>query len=208
MTKTRTEAFSDGVFAIVITLLVLDIRLPQGEVRSNRDLLHLLQLALPNILTFIFSFLVVGVFWVAHHRIFDMIKQVNHYLLWSNIIYLMTIAIIPFPASVLAHHPFYTTSVIFYSSILFLCGLQHFFILRYAFYHQELKLAYFTREVYERALRTASIGPLCYLLAIASGFVSPIFSFCFILAALTFYIFLAPLLLPKSISQLNTSNIS
>jgi uncharacterized membrane protein len=194
MNKARTEAFSDGVFAIAITLLVLDIKLPAETATSDRDLRHLLQQALPNILTFIFSFLVVGVFWVAHHRIFESIKSMNHFLLWSNIFYLMTIAVIPFPAAVLAQHPFYNTSVIFYSSILFLCGLQHFFLLRYVYKHAELKATQFTPDFYKRALRTAAVGPACYLLAIASAFLSSVLSFCFIISALVFYIFLAPLL--------------
>ncbi len=176
MNKTRTEAFSDGVFAISITLLVLDIRLPSEDTHSNHELSHLLNLTLPNIVTFLFSFLVVGVFWVAHHRIFDFIKHVNHYLLWSNIIYLMTIAIIPFPAAVLARHPFYSTAVIFYSATLFLCAIQHFFILRHVYHNKELKLPHLTNEVYRRALLTASIGPVCYLFAILSSFITPLLS--------------------------------
>lgn len=197
MTKNRLEAFSDGVFSIAITLLVLNIKLPETEAASDKQLLSQLNLALPNIVTFIFSFLVVGVFWVAHHRIFAFIKHVDHYLLWSNIFYLMTIAIIPFPASVLARHPFFSASIIFYSCILFLCASQHFFFLRYIYRNEHLREGSFTNATYKRALKTASIGPGCYLLAIIFSFVHPLISFCFILAALIFYIFLAQLIIAK-----------
>lgn len=198
MNKTRLEAFSDGVFAIAITLLVLDIRLPEAEIHSEKELLRLLAGVLPAMATFVFSFLVVGVFWVAHHRIFDLIKSVNHYLLWSNIFYLLTVALIPFPASVLAKHPFHTTSVIFYSAVLFLCGFQHFFLLRYTFRHQPYRESSFTLPVYRRAKIVAAVGPVCYLLSIVLSFVHPVISFGFIGAALVFYIFLAPRFLPRS----------
>ncbi len=197
MTKARTEAFSDGVFAIAITLLVLDIKLPAEQAKTNAQLQHLLKEALPNILTFVFSFLVVGVFWVAHHRIFESIKKVNHYLLWSNIFYLLTIALIPFPAAVIAQHPFYPTSVIFYSSVLFLSAFQHFLVLGYVYTHPELKEENFTRENFRRSMLTGAVGPVCYLLSIACAFINTVLSFCFIITALIFYIFLAPLLLNK-----------
>lgn len=100
MTKIRLEAFSDGVFAIVITLLVLDIKTPQTDVTSNQELNALLKQAIPNFLTFVFTFLVVSVFWVAHHRIFNFIKAIGNYLLWVNVFYLMIVAIIPFSASI------------------------------------------------------------------------------------------------------------
>lgn len=197
MTKARTEAFSDGVFAIAITLLVLDIKLPAERATTDAQLQHLLKEALPNLLTFVFSFLVVGVFWVAHHRIFESIKKVNHRLLWSNIFYLLTIAVIPFPAAVMAQHPFYPTSVIFYSSILFLSAFQHFLVLAYVYAHPELKEERFTRENYRKSLQTGSVGPICYLLAILCAFINTAFSFGFIILALIFYIFLAPLLLDR-----------
>jgi len=106
MNKARLEAFSDGVFSISITLLVLDIKVPNFDSLGNEQLNRALVQALPNILTFVFTFLVVGIFWIAHHRIFTLVKAVNSSLLWINIFYLMLAAIIPFPASILAKHPF------------------------------------------------------------------------------------------------------
>lgn len=198
MTKNRLEAFSDGVFAIAITLLVLDIRLPDVEVQNGRQLWVLLLNVLPNLAIFIFSFLVVGVFWVAHHRIYAFIRYVNHYLMWSNVFYLLTVALIPFPASVLGKYPFYSAAVIFYCGVLLLCGVQHFLLLRYIFYRPALVESSFTAAAYKNSMRVAAVGPCCYLLAIASSFVHPGISFGFIVLALLFYIFIVPRFLPKA----------
>lgn len=197
MTKSRTEAFSDGVFSIAITLLVLNIKLPAEEANSDKELLHLLKLAFPGVLTFMFSFLVVGVFWVAHHRIFQFIKHMNHYLLWSNIVYLMTIAIIPFPAAILAQHPVLPTAVLFYSGVLLIVGVQHFFVLRYIRKHKEIRADEFNETLFKGAIKTAAVGPVCYLCAVVFSFITPVLSFSAIVFALAFYMFLAPFILNR-----------
>lgn len=188
MNKNRLEAFSDGVFAIVITLLVLDIHLPEKEITSNQTLLAAIQTITPNLLTFVFTFLVVAIFWVAHHRIFNLVKQVDAFLLYGNIFYLLTVAIIPFPASLLAKHPGLTGSIIIYSSILGLVGLQHFLLLGHIRQRPDLQNASFTRQTFQRAIRVGSVGPCCYAIAILTSFISPYISFVFILVPLIFYI--------------------
>jgi len=193
MTKTRVEAFTDGVFAIVITLLVLDIKFPEGKISNNGELLHAIAGTLPNIFTYLFSFLVVGVFWMAHHRLFAFVKQVNHYLLWSNIIYLMTVAIIPYPASILAKHPFFSGSVIFYASVLLLCAVQHLFFLGYLMKHEAYRNGSFSMQQKKRIYTLALAGPVLYVLAIVSSLITPVISFVFLLASLIFYIFFAQL---------------
>jgi uncharacterized membrane protein len=93
--------FSDAVFAIVITLLVLpltaEIDLPEG---NEGALAHVLDLW-PTVLTFLVSFLVVGQFWIAHHRTFGHVRASDHGLLWFNLVVLMTVAFLPFPAALL-----------------------------------------------------------------------------------------------------------
>ena len=82
MNKGRLEAFSDGVFAIVITLLILDVRLPPGVHVSIGALWQLL----PRLATFVLSFVVVGVYWVAHHNMMHFIERVDRSLLWLNLL--------------------------------------------------------------------------------------------------------------------------
>jgi uncharacterized membrane protein len=188
MTKHRVEAFSDGVFAISITLLVLNIRIPGAEVHDNAQLIRALRDALPNVLTFVFSFLVIGVFWVAHHRIFNFVKEVNHVILWSNIGYLLTVALMPFPAAILAQHPFLPAAIMLYCLLLFLCASQHLIFLLYMRGHPEIAEKSFTKARFRQFLYLAIVGPVCYIGAAFLSLVNPIISFCLILLALIFYI--------------------
>lgn len=197
MTRSRLEAFSDGVFSISITLLVLDIKIP-STVGSNQELVSSLKQVAPNILAFVFSFLVVGVFWVAHHRIFHFIKKVDHVILWSNVFYLMSVAFIPFPTSILAAHPFFPTAIVLYSLVLFLCAIQHFWLLRYIYKHPEYKEDELNKQAYKESLLLAAVGPVCYALAAVFSFVSPVISFILILLALVFYIVIVFYILKKS----------
>jgi TMEM175 potassium channel family protein len=97
MSKMRLEAFSDGVFAIVITLLILDVRLPSGASPTAEAIRSLA----PRIAAFVLSFIIVGVYWVAHHHMLHFVRQVNRQLLWLNLLLLLAVVFIPFPASLL-----------------------------------------------------------------------------------------------------------
>jgi uncharacterized membrane protein len=97
----RLVFFSDAVFAIVITLLVLpltvDIELPEGGTGLAAAVFE----RWPTVLTFVVSFLVVGQFWTAHHRTFGLIERQDQTLLWLNLVSLLTVAFLPFPAAIL-----------------------------------------------------------------------------------------------------------
>jgi uncharacterized membrane protein len=96
----RLEAFSDGVFAIAITLLILDVRAPAG----HGTLTHRLDQAWPTYLGYVLSFLVIGIMWANHHSIFRLIRETSHGLVVANLFLLMGIAFIPFPTSVLSEN--------------------------------------------------------------------------------------------------------
>ncbi|MEC3952807.1 TMEM175 family protein [Nocardia sp. CDC153] len=98
---TRVEAFSDGVMAIAITLLVLEIRLPETE---GGDLWHELTGLWPSYLAYAGSFLTVGVIWLCHHRFFARIRTMDGLLHCGNLLLLFAVAFLPFPTAVLAHH--------------------------------------------------------------------------------------------------------
>ncbi len=100
MAKNRLEAFSDGVFAIVITLLILDVRFPADKPLA----LETLWSVAPHLLAFALSFVIVGVYWVSHHNMLHFIKQVDRQLLWLNLTLLLVIVLIPFPAGLLGQH--------------------------------------------------------------------------------------------------------
>jgi uncharacterized membrane protein len=94
----RVEAFSDGVFAIVITLLVLDLKAPATEHKVLHDLLA----QWPAYVAYLASFAYVGVIWVNHHQLFTRLARVNTALLWWNLALLLTMSVLPFPTSVVS----------------------------------------------------------------------------------------------------------
>ena len=117
----RLIFFSDAVFAIAITLLVLDIKLPDNL--SEGDLPRAIGQLVPRIFGYIVSFLVLGLYWVGHHRNFSYIKRYDIALLWVNLIFLMFVAFLPFPTSVLGRYrtPF---AVSFYAASVAAVGLM------------------------------------------------------------------------------------
>jgi TMEM175 potassium channel family protein len=116
MTKNRLEAFSDGVFAIVITLLILDVRFPTDKPLT----LETLRSVVPHVLAFVLSFVIVGVYWVSHHNMLHFIRQVDRQLLWLNLVLLLLIVFIPFPAALLGQHADSALAVTLYGGNLML----------------------------------------------------------------------------------------
>jgi uncharacterized membrane protein len=99
----RVEAFSDGVFAIAITLLVLDLRVPRDLSEGARLLDALLRLW-PSYAAFVSSFATIGIMWMNHHRLFGLIRRVDHRLLIFNGLLLMGVTFVPFPTALVAEY--------------------------------------------------------------------------------------------------------
>jgi uncharacterized membrane protein len=97
----RVEAFSDGVFAIAITLLVLDIKVPLGQ---GTHLWHALGRQWPSYEAYLVSFLIIGIMWANHHQIFSYVVRVDRVLLFLNILVLLVVAALPFPTALIADY--------------------------------------------------------------------------------------------------------
>lgn len=117
----RLVFFSDAVFAVAITLLALDIRLPPSEHLSEGQLQRALVAIAPKYLAYLVSFVAVGLIWLGHHRKFQFIRRHDAILLRINLLLLMVVALVPFATSVLSES-FYPTSVILYSCVM--CALS------------------------------------------------------------------------------------
>ncbi len=111
----RLVFFSDAVMAIAITLLALEVRLPES-VTAPAQLPAALLESTPQIGAYFISFFVIGTFWIGHHRMFTHIKRYNQSLLWINLLFLFLIAILPFPTSVLGRFPGVALAVQFYAA--------------------------------------------------------------------------------------------
>jgi uncharacterized membrane protein len=100
MSKGRLEAFSDGVFAIAITLLVLEIKVP--SISEGKSLAHALLDLWPSYAGFVVSFITIGIIWVNHHSVISRLQSVDRALLFKNLLLLLTVSFIPFPTAVMA----------------------------------------------------------------------------------------------------------
>lgn len=104
MSSQRTEAFSDGVFAIAITLLVLELAVPSRQEAAEEGLGHALAHEWPAYFAYLVSFLVIGIIWVNHHTMFDKVRLVDRPVLFANLALLFTVALIPFPTRLLSEY--------------------------------------------------------------------------------------------------------
>ncbi len=100
----RTEAFSDGVFAIAITLLVLDLRVPVSTALGDESLARALGHEWPSYAAYVTSFLVIGIIWVNHHGVFELLGRIDRVALFLNLMLLMAVVAIPFTTSLLAEY--------------------------------------------------------------------------------------------------------
>jgi uncharacterized membrane protein len=104
MTSRRLEAFSDGVFAIAITLLVLDLAVPPRDTTPEGGLADALGHQWPAYFAYLVSFLVIGIIWVNHHTVFGKVRLVDRLVLFANLALLLTVSVIPFPTHLLAEY--------------------------------------------------------------------------------------------------------
>jgi uncharacterized membrane protein len=136
VSKYRMEIFSDGVFAIVITLLVLELRPPDVQ----RFTFSALSSVAPNVFAFVLSFVIVGMYWIAHHNMAVFVKGVDRLLLWLNLVLLLMIVFIPFSTAVLGRHLRDPDAVMLYGlNLLLVNGAGTAFWL-YAGSHAELRI--------------------------------------------------------------------
>lgn len=128
----RLLFFSDAVFAIAITLLIVEIRLPRADPRGgDAAVVDAFLVLIPHYIGFLISFFVIGRFWIGHHRIFGLLKDHDDRLIWRNLLFLLTIAIMPFPTSVISEYGGSPVAVIFYAGWLTLAGLLNRYIIAY-----------------------------------------------------------------------------
>jgi len=130
----RILFFSDAVFAIVITLLVLELKPPHIDRAdfSESALQHELLGLVPKLLGFVYSFFIVGMLWIEHHRVFRFIGHWDFGLIWRNLLFLLFVAFIPFPTALFSENYYSKTAFILYAGSFGLAALGKIFLWRYA----------------------------------------------------------------------------
>jgi len=164
----RIEAFSDGVFAIVITLLILELRVPQiNNPQDPYELFNALLGVAPKFLSFVMSFFFVAVFWVSHHQFFHTLNFSRRGLLWLNNLFLFFITFIPFPTTVLGGYSDNKTAVIFFGAAFFAASLSFAVLRRYGWVKGELTSDEFSEGSVRKAMRRSFLLPALYLIGMA-----------------------------------------
>ncbi|HEV2450548.1 MAG TPA: TMEM175 family protein [Streptosporangiaceae bacterium] len=191
MNKSRVEAFSDGVFAIAITLLVLTIAQPS----DYRHLGHDLAKRWPSLAAFVVSFAVIGIMWLNHHSLFSSFHRIDRPLFYLNLLLLLTITFLPYPTGVLgealARGRGTQTAAIAYAVTMAVNAWVWTALWLYASHRRRLLAASFPEE--ERALATLmfTIGVVFYTLAIGVAFLNA-YALLALQAALALYYALDP----------------
>ncbi len=124
MHKGRLEAFSDGVIAIIITIMVLEMKVPHGTE------LHELLPLWPVFLSYVLSFVYVGIYWNNHHHLFQAVKHVKGGVLWANLHLLFWLSLFPFVTGWMGENHFAPTTVALYGGVLIMAGIAYYILVR------------------------------------------------------------------------------
>jgi uncharacterized membrane protein len=167
MTTNRLEAFSDGVLAIIITIMVLELHVPEEPT------LEALQGSATGFLTYALSFVYIGIYWNNHHHMFQVVETISGGVLWANLHLLFWLSLLPFTTAWMDESGFARTPMITYGANLLLAALAYYGI----------QLAVFAGDSGPRLRRALGrdlkgrLSPLMYLLGIALAFVEPWLAF-------------------------------
>lgn len=168
MDKARMEMFSDGVLAVVITIMVLELRPPHGtEAGTLRPLL-------PVFLSYVLSFVFLGLYWNNHHHLLYSVRRVTGAILWANLHLLFWLSLVPFVSAWMGENPFGALPTALYGVVLLLAGIAYLILQRLILRSEG------PQSVLAAALGPdikGKISPLLSLLAIGAAFVQPVISY-------------------------------
>ncbi len=164
MEKNRLEAFSDGVLAIIITIMVLELKVPRG------DQLTALKPLLPVFLSYVLSFIYLGIYWNNHHHMLHTTKRVSGGILWANLHLLFWLSLFPFTTAWMGENHLSATPTAVYGTVLLMAAIAYYMLQR----------SIIARQGPDSLLATAigsdwkgKLSPVLYLIAIPLSFVSP-----------------------------------
>jgi uncharacterized membrane protein len=190
MSKARLEAFSDGVIAVAITLLALDLHVPNPA--GAGTLAHNLGAQWPNYAAYVVSFLTIGIIWINHHAMLRRVVSVDHAILLHNLLLLMTIVVLPFSTALMAeylkasHGQKLAAGVwsgsFLVMSIAFFTMQRHLLIAKRHLLHEHL-----TPELRSWVLRRNAVGLMPYAIATAAALISPYLTLAICAAVAVFY---------------------
>lgn len=171
----RLIFFSDAVFAIAITLLALELRPPEMPLdQVPTQMAQRLTELTPKFISYMLTFLIVGSYWIAHHRDFQYIRRYDRRLVWLNLLLLMLVAFLPFPTALLGSYPAQQVTVTFYAGSLAAIGIVRAVLWWYASSHYRLISRSLDPGLVSRITRRSLISPLVFLFSIVVAAYNPL----------------------------------
>jgi uncharacterized membrane protein len=164
MSKSRLEAFSDGVLAVAITIMVLEIKVPHGQDFSSLIPLY------PKFLSYLLSFIYIGIYWNNHHHMLQVSQKVNGRILWANHHLLFWLTLIPFSTGWMGENHFAPASIVAYGFVLLMCAIA------YVILQQSIISAEGESSILKKAIASdwkGKVSPACYILAMALAYFLP-----------------------------------
>src|SRR5580704_8829935 len=165
MTSSRLEAFSDGVIAVIITIMVLELHVPREDGWAG------LWSVAPRLSVYLLSFLMVGIYWINHHELIRRTESIDYLVLWSNLIFLFVLSLVPFFVDYLDEKDFSSFSTLLYDLTMLVAG-GAFFLLRWAVMRRQWYAGSLRRKD-ETELWKHGVSLAIYLIAIAVAFYKP-----------------------------------
>ena len=180
----RIEAISDGVFAIALTLLILDIKVPSAEgIHSERDLFDAIYRLSPKFLSYFLSFMTLGIFWTGQTVQYNFIEKSDRDLNWIALFFLLFVSLLPFTTGFLSEHIDFKISIGLYWLNIFLLGLLIYVHWAYAYKHGFVALASPQKEVVNKAItRRIIVAQSLYAVGSLLCFINNYVSIIFIIA--------------------------
>ncbi len=182
MTKTRIEAFSDGVIAIIITIMVLELKVPHESTWEALENLW------PVFISYVTSFVILGIYWGNHHHLLYTIKEVRGGILWANLNLLFWLSLIPFATAWMGENHFAKNTVIIYTALADICGLAYFILLTVIKKSNPGNVALL--RVLNNQTKKGVLSNMFNTLAVIGAFFHPVLAGCFLL--LVFIMWLIP----------------
>ena len=191
----RVEAFSDGVMAIILTIMILELQTPDlNKHVSTKDIWSLVAHLSPYFITYAFSFMMIAIFWTNHHHMFHLLEKTDEKLLWQNFIFLFLLSLIPFATSIVGSNPFIPVAPAIYGFIMLLTtfsftAMRNYTIRKKLIHkdaNRELTVNIFRASISGR--KKAVAGTIIYLASIPLAYVSVWIAYaCFIIPPIIFF---------------------
>ena len=176
MRSLRLEALGDGIFAIAMTIMVLELKFPELELDNWHSFVVAVSAVKYDFLCYIISFIVLGIMWFGHRVMFEFIGRTNRYFIFLGVLFYMFVCLVPFSTKLLAEHPLKWFSILIYALNLSMCNITLFIQWKYGLKQKSLLEREVTAEMKEIADFLFLISPVVYAIAVVFSFFSPLVS--------------------------------